>query len=213
MRRSIILLCLVLCLIAFWLIRTAWEPKETKKPVSMPQVASTATTSISTPTPPKVEKAPAARKPLKIASKGKVRLKPGESAVLGYWEIAPGMNGMAIVTPETTPEGHVKMTAKLLHLSDAAVSDAEAHDLFPDIFDFENYSAIGPERLSELQTSLQKTRGVDMLSMPTALTLPGQQASISIGNSDEAMLSLGLQADAVAADGGYDLSLDLQRQE
>lgn len=213
MRRSIILLCLVLCLIAFWLIRTAWEPKETKKPVSMPQVASTATTSISTPTPPKVEKAPAARKPLKIASKGKVRLKPGESAVLGYWEIAPGMNGMAIVTPETTPEGHVKMTAKLLHLSDAAVSDAEAHDLFPDIFDFENYSAIGPERLSELQTSLQKTRGVDMLSMPTVLTLPGQQASISIGNSDEAMLSLGLQADAVAADGGYDLSLDLQRQE
>ena len=213
MRRSIILLCLVLCLIAFWLIRTAWEPKETKKPDSMPQVASTATTSISTPTPPKVEKAPAARKPLKIASKGKVRLKPGESAVLGYWEIAPGMNGMAIVTPETTPEGHVKMTAKLLHLSDAAVSDAEAHDLFPDIFDFENYSAIGPERLSELQTSLQKTRGVDMLSMPTVLTLPGQQASISIGNSDEAMLSLGLQADAVAADGGYDLSLDLQKQE
>ena len=133
--------------------------------------------------------------------------------MLGYWEIAPGMNGMAIVTPETTPEGHVKMTAKLLHLSDAAVSDAEAHDLFPDIFDFENYSAIGPERLSELQTSLQKTRGVDMLSMPTVLTLPGQQASISIGNSDEAMLSLGLQADAVAADGGYDLSLDLQRQE
>ena len=213
MRRSIILLCLVLCLIAFWLIRTAWEPKETKKPVSMPQVASTATTSLSTPTPPKAEKAPAARKPLKIASKGKVRLKPGESAVLGYWEIAPGMNGMAIVTPETTPEGHVKMSAKLLHLSDAAVSDAEAHDLFPDIFDFENYSAIGRERLSELQTSLQKTRGVDMLSMPTVLSLPGQQASISIGNSNNSTLSLGLQADAVAADGCYDLSLDLQRQE
>ena len=34
MRRSIILLCLVLCLIAFWLMRPAWEPKETKKPVS-----------------------------------------------------------------------------------------------------------------------------------------------------------------------------------
>lgn len=69
-----------------------------------------------------------------------MRLKPGESAVLGYWEIAPGMNGMTIVTPE----GHVKMTAKLLHLSDAAVSDADTHDLFPYIFNFENYSAIGP---------------------------------------------------------------------
>ena len=213
MRRSIILLCLVLCLIAFWLMRTAFQPQETKKPVSTPQVVATPPVGVWTPTPPKVEKAPTARKPLKIASKGKVRLKPGESAVLGYWEIAPGMNGMAIVTPETTPEGHVKMTAKLLHLSDAAVSDAEANDLFPDIFDYENYSAIGPERLSELQTSLQKTRGVDMLSMPTLISAAGQTARISIGNSNDSMLSLGLQADPIAEDGGYDLSLDLQKQE
>jgi hypothetical protein len=210
MRRSIILLCLVLCLIAFWLMRMAFG---TKEPVSEPKTVTTPPTSLSAPTPPKAEKAPAARKPLKISSKGKVRLKPGESAVLGYWEIAPGMNGMAIVTPETTSEGHVKMTAKLLHLSDAAVSDAEANDLFPDIFDFENYSAIGSERLRELQSSLQESRGVDMLSMPAVVSHPGQQASISIGNSNEAMLSLGLRADPVAEDGGYDLSLDFQRQE
>lgn len=213
MRRFIILLCLGLCLIAFWLMRTALEPPETTTPVSSPKVAAAPSTSVSTPTQPKAEKAPATRKPLKIASKGKVRLKPGESAVLGYWEIAPGMNGMAIVTPETTPEGHVKISAKLLHMPDAAVADADAHDLFPDIFDFENYSAIGPERLRELQSSLQNTRGVDMLSTPTVLTRPGQQASISIGNSNTSMLSLGLQADPVAGDGGYDLSLDLQRQE
>lgn len=210
MRRSIILLCLVLCLIAFWLMRTAFGIKE---PVSVPKTVAAPPTSLSTPTPPKVEKTPAARKPLKISSKGKVRLKPGESAVLGYWEIAPGMNGMAIVTPETTPEGHVKVTAKLLHLSDAAVSDAEAHDLFPDIFDFENYSAIGQQRLRELQSSLQNTRGVDMLTTPTVVSHPGQQARISIGNSNDSTLSLGLLADPVPEDGGYDLSLDLQRQE
>ncbi|HCN31384.1 MAG TPA: hypothetical protein DIT64_22300 [Verrucomicrobiales bacterium] len=210
MRRALILLCLVVCLIALWLMRIALKAK---KPVSVPQVAATPSTSVLAPTPPKAEKAPAARKPLKISSKGKVRLKPGESAVLGYWEIAPGMNGMAIVTPETTPEGHVKMTARLLHLSDAAVSDAQAHDLLPDLFDFENYSAIGPERLRELQSSLQNTRGADMLSMPTVATRPGQQVSISIGNSNETTLSLGLQADPVAEYGGYDLSLDLQRQE
>jgi hypothetical protein len=213
MRRSILLLCLILCLIAFWLMRMAFQPKETKKPVSTPQVVTTPSAGISTPTSPKVEKAPEARKPLKIASKGKVRLKPGESAVLGYWEIAPGTNGMAIVTPETTPEGHVKMTAKLLHLSDAAVVDAEIHDLFPDLLDFENCSAIGPERLRELQTSLQSTRGVDMLSMPTVLTRPGNPASMSIGNSNDSILSLGLRADPVAEDGGYELSLDLQKQE
>lgn len=169
----------------------------TPRPIAASQAARVATT----------------RTPPRINSEGKVRLKPGESAVLGYWEIAPGMNGMAIVTPETTPEGQVKMSAKLLHLSDAAVSDAEAHDLFPDLFDFENYSAIGPDRLRELLGSLQNTRGIDMLSMPTVLTFPGQQARIAIGNSNASMLSLGLQADPVAEEGSYDLSLDLQRQE
>ena len=212
MRRSIILLCLVLCLIAFWLMRMASGIKEPTTQVSAPKPAATPSTSISTSTPPKAEKAPAARKPLKIASKGKVRLKPGESAVLGYWEIAPGMNGMAIVTPETTPEGHVKMTAKLLHLSDAAVSEAAADDLMP-LFDIENYSAIGSERLHELQSSLQKTRGVDMLTTPAVVSHPGQKASISIGNANDSMLTLGLRADPVAEDDGYDLSLDLQKQE
>jgi hypothetical protein len=210
MRRTLILLCLVVCLIALWLMRTALE---TKKPVSAPKPAATPSTSVSTPTPPKAEKAAVARKSLKIASKGKVRLKPGESAVLGYWEIAPGMNGMAIVTPETTPEGHVKMTAKLLHISDAAVADADAHDLFPDIFDFENYSAIDPQRLGELQSKLQSTRGADMLSTPAHVSQPGQRAMISIGNTNESMLSLGLRADPVADDGGYDLRLELQRQK
>jgi type II secretory pathway component GspD/PulD (secretin) len=123
------------------------------------------------------------------------------------------MNGMAIVTPETTPEGHVKMTAKLLHLSDDAVSDADAKDLFPDLFDFENYSSIDPERLRGLQSALQSTRGVDMLSTPALLSQPGQRAMISIGNSNESTLSLILQADPVGEGGGYDLSLELQRQD
>jgi hypothetical protein len=123
------------------------------------------------------------------------------------------MNGMAIVTPETTPEGHVKMAAELVQMSDAAVSNTDAQDLLPDIFDFENYSAITPGRLRELQDSLQSTRGADMLTTPTVLTLPGQQASISIGQGGGSSLSLGLRASPVVEDGGYDLSIELQRQE
>ncbi len=49
MRRSILLLCVVLCLIAFWLMRTAWEPKETKKPSSTPQVSAKPSVGIATP--------------------------------------------------------------------------------------------------------------------------------------------------------------------
>ena len=210
MRRAIVFVCIVICLIALWLMRTAFQPKE---PVSASKVATVPRTSLSALPPPQAEKAPAARKPLQITSKGKIRLKPGESAVLGYWEIAPGMNGMAIVTPETTPEGHVKMTSKLLHLSDDAVATAELDDLFFNLNDFDNYSAIAPERLRELQEALQSTRGVDMLSMPSLVSQPGQRAMISIGNSNESTLSLSLQADPVGDDGSYDLSLELQRQE
>jgi hypothetical protein len=210
MRKKILCISSLLCLIALWLMQMVFQPKE---PVSASKVAKVPQTSLSAPTPTKAEKPPAARKPLQITSKGKIRLKPGESAVLGYWEIAPGMKGMAIVTPETTPEGHVKMTSKLLHLSDDAVSDADAKDLFPDIFDFENYSPIAPERLRGLQNALQSTRGVDMLSAPTLVSLPGQRAMISIGNSNESTLSLSLQADPLGEDGGYDLGLELQRQE
>jgi hypothetical protein len=36
---------------------------------------------------------------------------------------------------------------------------------------------------------------------------------ISIGNSNESTLSLILQADPVGEGGGYDLSLELQRQD
>ena len=211
MRRSIVFVCIVICLIALWLMRPAFQPEP--KPDLASKPAEKPSTDISATTAPKAEKPPAARKPLQITSKGKIRLKPGESAVLGYWEIAPGMNGMAIVTPETTPEGHVKMTSKLLHLSDDAVSDADAKDLFPDIFDFENYSAIASERLRGLQSAIQSTRGVDMLSMPSLVSQPGQRAMISIGNSNESTLSLSLQADPLPDDGGYDLSLELQRQE
>jgi len=210
MRRSIIIVCFVLCLIALLLMQ---KVSQTKEQVSESKAPAATKTFVSTSTPPKAGKPPVPRHPLTISSKGKVRIKPGESAVLGYWEIAPGMNGMAIVTPETTPEGHVRMIAKLLQMPDAAVSDADAHDLFPDIFAFENYSAIGAERLTKLESSLQTIRGVDMLSTPVVVSAPGQRAIISIGNSNESMLSLGLQADPVADDGGYDLSLDLQRQE
>lgn len=210
MRRFLLLLGFVLCLIALWIMWTAFPAQEL---TVTPGNIVTPTTTVSPPSSAKIETSPTPRKPLKITSKGKVRLKPGESAVLGYWKIAPGMNGMAIVTPETTPEGHVKMVAKLVQMSDIAVADADANDLFPDLFDFENYSAISAQRLRDLTSALQDSRGTDLLMAPTLLTLPGQKSSISIGHSDGDELSLGLQADPVAETGGYDLSLELQRQE
>lgn len=210
MRRRVISTCLFLGLLLLGLLWRSCPRQSTASSAAVSPLVKAAGSSTQL---PKIEKLPATRKPLKIASRGKVRLQPGESAVLGYWEIAPGMNGMAIVTPETMPAGDVKMTAKLLNLSDNAVSDAEAQDLFPDLFDFENFSAIGPQRLRELESTLQRTGGADMLTTPSLVSRPGHRVRISIGTSNKTQLSLGLQADPVPDQDGYDLSLDLQREE
>lgn len=210
MKKSIFTFCVFLCLFSLWFSWTALLPEPMAVAQSVPAAPKPRVLSSSQPNP---QKAPEPRKKLHITSTGKVRLKPGESAVIGYWETVPGMNGMAIVTPETTSQGHVKMAAKLLQMSDEAVAYADAQDLFPELFDFENYSAIGPQRLRELQSKLESTRSADVLAMPTVLTLPGQAACISIGNAGDTMLSLNLRADPLDSDGGYFLSMVLQRQD
>jgi len=210
MKKAILTFCVFLCLLALWFSWTALQPEPTTVAQSAP---TTPKPRVLSPSQPNTQNAPEPRKKLHITSTGKVRLKPGESAVIGYWETVPGMNGMAIVTPETTPEGHVKMAVKLLQMPDEAVAYADAQDLFPDLFDFENYSAIDPQRLREVQSKLESTRSADMLAIPTVLTLPGQAASISIGNAGDAMLSLNLRADPIDSDSGYFLSMVLQRQE
>ena len=83
-------------------MRTAFLAKE---PVYTPKVTTAPKTRTSAPTPPKAEKLALTRKPIRFTSKAGIRLKPDESAVLGYWEIAPGINRMVIVTPETKFEG------------------------------------------------------------------------------------------------------------
>ena len=48
----------------------------------------------------------------------------------------------------------------------------------------------------------------------TSLAQPARSTRLMyIGNSNDNQLSLGHKADSIAEDGGYDLSLDFQRQE
>ena len=93
------------------------------------------------------------------------------------------------------------------------VSKADAHDLFFNLHDFENYSAIDQNRLLGLQESLQTDQGVDIITMPTVLARQGLRANLSIGNSNESTLSLGLQADPEVKNGGYVLNPEPQRHE
>lgn len=114
MKKSILTFCAFLCLFSLCFSWTALLPEPTSVAQSVPAAPKPRVLSSSQPNP---QKAPEPRKKLHITSTGKVRLKPGESAVIGYWVTVPGMNGMAIVTPETTSQGHVKIAAKLLQMS------------------------------------------------------------------------------------------------
>ena len=150
------------------------------------------------------------RAPICISTKGRVQLKAGETAVLSYWEIAPGMNGMALVTPELTTDGNILMKSRILQVSDEAVRRASAEDMFPDIFDSDHYGAVGPARVGGFLEAIADASGAHRLSAPTIITRPGMRATISIGNADGEELSLGLEA-APQNDGGFDVSLDFNR--
>ena len=152
-----------------------------------------------------------ASKPIRINTKGTVRLNAGETAVLSYWEIEPGLNGIALVTPETMPDGNIKLSARILNVTDRAVERASAQDMFPDIFNMEHYGAVGPERLGGFIEAVNLNEGADMMSMPTILVRAGMQASIEIGREGGDQLSLGLKADPLS-DGGFDLGMDFNKQ-
>jgi cytoskeletal protein RodZ len=75
MRRSTVLLCIVIGLIALWLMQTSFQPKESG---SSSKVATAPKTRTSAPTPPKAEVLAVTRKPIRFTSKAGIRLKPDE---------------------------------------------------------------------------------------------------------------------------------------
>ena len=158
--------------------------------------------------------APDGQKPLPFKTKSRVHLKPGESAIIGFWQISKDTNGLAIITPENLPDGTVKLAARLLKVTDAVAADKAVRDLFSAPFDVEQSGAMKPAEVEAALAHLNEAKGTDMLFMPTVITRAEQQASIMIGRegSDGQMvsgISLDLNASAPAADGSFNLDLGL----
>ena len=158
--------------------------------------------------------APEGQKPLPFKTKRRVHLKPGESAIIGFWQISKDTNGLAIITPENLPDGTVKLAARLLKVTDAVAADKAVRDLFSAPFDVEQSGAMKPAEVEAALAHLNEAKGTDMLFMPTVITRAEQQASIMIGRegSDGQMvsgISLDLNASAPAADGSFNLDLGL----
>jgi hypothetical protein len=205
MRHRFFLLCLGFVLLALWLLLSTSRTEKPESAVAVPPQVNAAP-------PPAQVLARGKAKLLTFPSKGKVRLKAGESAVLGFWEMTPGKRFLAVVTPEILPKSHVKFSARILRLSDAALVSFEAGDLLPDMFDVKNYSAIGPEQLRNFCDGLQSTQGVDTVSSPIMMTVPGNQAQIAVGILGDSQHWLGLMPDLLANEGEMDLSIELMRR-
>jgi hypothetical protein len=151
---------------------------------------------------------------LALTAKGRIRLKPGQSAVMGYWEMGPDMNGLALVTPSLQADGNILLQTQLVSLSDQTARDIEASDLLPDLFNFENFSALDPEAINTLRQSLRGTKNADVLAAPAISSRPGAAAEIQLGQAGSGSLNLKLQADPLPQEdgGGFDLQLQLQRR-
>ncbi len=157
---------------------------------------------------------PEGEKALPFKTKRRVHLKPGESAVIGFWQISKDTNGLAVITPEALPDGTVKLAARIMKVSDAVAADKAVRELFPAPFDVEQSGAMKFDEVQAALAKLDESEGTDMLSMPSVVTRTGQQATIMIGRegTDGQMvsgISLNLKTNPSAADGSFDLDFGL----
>ncbi len=157
--------------------------------------------------------------PLPFKTKARVRLRPGELAVIGFWQISRDSNGLAMITPAILPDGNVAFSTRLLKVSDAAATDPAIRDLFPAPFDVEQSGAMQKEAVQSALRHLLSSNGVDVMSMPVVVTRPGLHAKLTVGemeagtdSSDSGLqrgYELDLHAATPSADGTFDLDIGL----
>ena len=226
-RRSPIVLTLLLMAALFWFSRSQQKTATPKVAALSSNSSSASPQPAALPQPDDLDDlyheilsaAPEGQKPLPFKTKCRVHLRPGESAVIGFWQISKDTNGLAIVTPESLPDGTVKLAARLMKVSDAVAADKAVRDLFPAPFDIEQSGAMKPAEVEAALAHLNESKGPDILSMPTVTTRAEQQARIMIGQLKHGStdpfagmqhgIELQINPSVPGADGGLDLDLGL----
>ena len=156
-----------------------------------------------------------ALEPFPVKAQGSVYLRPGESAVIGYWQLDPDTNGLAIITPRSLEDGTISMQTRLLKVTDAAAADEAVRALFPAPLAFDQYGTLGAEDTQALLRHFSQSGGADMLSMPQIVTRPGSPAAIeSAVRAPSGQMTQGyrLALDPAAPDaaGGVELGFSLE---
>jgi hypothetical protein len=144
--------------------------------------------------------------------KARVRVRPGETAVMGYYEIAPGHLGLTVVYPETREDGTVSLAIRSVELPDSADVRRAAQGILPDIFELEKAGAISQARLNELLRDILRDERVKSVAYPTLASRPGQpcviKSLVSAPEAEPLGTTYAVQANALPGAEGYDVSVD-----
>jgi hypothetical protein len=144
--------------------------------------------------------------------KARVRVRPGESAVMSYFEIAPGLLGVTVVTPEAREDGTVSLQIRSVELPDTAASRNAAQEVLPDIFELERSGAISQARLNELMRSFLSNERIKTVAYPSLATSPGMECTIknvvNTPGAETTGFTYAVKADAVPGAEGYDVTVD-----
>lgn len=150
--------------------------------------------------------------PVHLRRFGRVRLKPGETAVQSYWKTEPGENGMTLVTPSRDASGNVVFDVRMLSVSDDAIDRLNLHGWFPGIFDLDRLDTAENDDAGNLLETLEANPGSSILKTPRMITGPGTPVTMAskVNRSGGEWLgfSLSLRASPLD-DGGFDLDIDL----
>jgi hypothetical protein len=152
---------------------------------------------------------------------GTVRLKRDESAVLSYSELAPGMYGAVIITPELQPDGKVDLKTRLVRMTERDASGENFTGILPDAFEIERQGALNKQRLDDFLAATTKQEDAEVSEMSSQATKPGEGTGFVLNGTnkdgspfnDGKGLMLMMTPEPLEDSGGFDLKYNLNHLE
>lgn len=149
---------------------------------------------------------------------GTLRLKPDEAAILSYSELAPGMYGAVIITPELEPDGRINLKTRFLRMTEEDALRGDNKGMFPDFFEIEHQGVLKRERVDQFLASTANNESAHVREMPPMITNSGEGTSTVLSGSnrdgtpfnDGKGLMLAMTPQALGNEGGVDLKFDMR---
>ncbi len=146
---------------------------------------------------------------LPLSIRSSVRLKAGEAAIVGFWQVRGGARGFAAITPRLWADGSIQFIAKIVR-----ISGKDGILAFPAAFSGRQAVVLKVDALKSLLKSCEKEQANCLQTVPTMTVEPGSIATSSILQTTDDGVSgnvveLTLQPSPPLADGGLEINLQI----